>query len=84
MHFHTSDDSGKITTRFILSCMCIKIKNTNMSILEIILAILLPPLAVGLKKGIGTTFFLNVLLTIIGWLPGVIHAFYVLSKKPSI
>lgn len=52
-----------------------------MSILEIILAILLPPLAVGLKKGIGSTFLLNVLLTLIGWLPGVIHAFYVLSKR---
>jgi len=51
-----------------------------MSILEIILAIVLPPLAVGLKHGLGGSFWLNVLLTIIGWIPGVIHAFYVLSK----
>lgn len=53
-----------------------------MSILEIILAIFLPPLAVALKKGVGSAFLLSILLTLIGWLPGVIHAFYVLSKKP--
>lgn len=49
-----------------------------MSILTIILAVLLPPLAVGLRYGISKQFLLNVLLTLIGWLPGVIHAFIVL------
>jgi uncharacterized membrane protein YqaE (UPF0057 family) len=48
-----------------------------MSLLTIILSILLPPLAVALKHGIGTTFLVSVLLTILGWLPGVIHALYV-------
>ncbi|WGK65400.1 YqaE/Pmp3 family membrane protein [Croceiramulus getboli] len=48
-----------------------------MSILMIILTILLPPLAVGLKHGIGTTLLINILLTLLGWLPGVIHGFYV-------
>ena len=51
-----------------------------MSILSIVLAILLPPLAVGLQRGLTGTFWLNVVLTLIGWLPGVIHAFYTLSK----
>ena len=48
-----------------------------MSLLTIILSILLPPLAVFLKHGLGTTFLINLLLTIIGWIPGVIHAFLV-------
>lgn len=52
-----------------------------MSILQIILAIVLPPLAVAMDRGLSSAFWLNVLLTIIGWIPGVIHAFYVLSKK---
>ncbi len=51
-----------------------------MSILTIILCILLPPLAVGLEKGFGKDFLINVLLTILGWFPGVIHGFYVLSR----
>jgi uncharacterized membrane protein YqaE (UPF0057 family) len=48
-----------------------------MSLLTIILNILLPPLAVFLKHGLGGTFLLNLVLTLIGWLPGVIHAFIV-------
>lgn len=51
-----------------------------MSILSIILAILLPPLAVGLRYGLGSAFWINLLLTLIGYLPGIIHAFYVLSR----
>lgn len=45
--------------------------------LTIILNILLPPLAVYLNHGLGTTFLISLILTIIGWLPGVIHAFIV-------
>ena len=52
-----------------------------MGILEIILALFLPPVAVALRFGIGKTFLLNLLLTLLGALPGIIHAFYVLSKE---
>jgi len=48
-----------------------------MSPLTILLNILLPPVAVYMKHGLGGTFFLNLILTIIGWIPGVIHAFLV-------
>lgn len=48
-----------------------------MSATTIILNILLPPLAVFLKHGLGSTFLISVILTIIGWIPGVIHAFFV-------
>lgn len=48
-----------------------------MSPLTIILNILLPPLAAFMKHGIGGTFLISIILTIIGWLPGVIHAFIV-------
>ncbi|MGY0392700.1 YqaE/Pmp3 family membrane protein [Bizionia sp. KMM 8389] len=48
-----------------------------MSLLTIILNIFIPPLSVFLQKGLGGAFFLNLLLTLVGWLPGVIHAFIV-------
>ena len=41
-----------------------------MDALRIILAILLPPLGVFLQVGIGPQFWLNVLLTILGYVPG--------------
>lgn len=50
-------------------------------LLLIIIAILLPPLAVGLKAGIGGAFILNLILTLIFWLPGVLHALYVILSN---
>ncbi|OQD43208.1 YqaE/Pmp3 family membrane protein [Croceivirga radicis] len=48
-----------------------------MSLITILLNIFLPPLAVGLKHGIGLTLLISILLTALAWLPGVIHAFMV-------
>lgn len=45
--------------------------------LTVILNILLPPLSVYLNHGLGTTFVISLVLTLIGWIPGVIHAFIV-------
>jgi len=42
------------------------------------LAVLLPPVAVLCTGRIGS-FFLSLILTLFGWLPGVIHAFFVVS-----
>ncbi|MUP45767.1 YqaE/Pmp3 family membrane protein [Gramella sp. BOM4] len=52
-----------------------------MSLLTIVLNILLPPLAVFLKHGLGVTFLISLLLTALGWLPGVIHAFLVNGSR---
>ncbi|AEE18630.1 uncharacterized membrane protein YqaE (UPF0057 family) [Dokdonia sp. Hel_I_63] len=51
-----------------------------MSILTIILNIIFPPLAVALNKGVGKDLIINIILTILGIIPGIIHAFYVNSK----
>lgn len=57
--------------------MSTSITNQN-TILKVILAILLPPLAVFMDKGIGTQFLLNVVLTLVGfWVVGIIHALIV-------
>ena len=52
-----------------------------MSIVRLIFAILLPPVGVFLTVGIGGHFWLNILLTILGYLPGIIHAVWVIAKK---
>ena len=49
-------------------------------LLRIVIAILLPPLGVFLQVGIGKHFWINVLLTILGYIPGIIHAIWVISK----
>ncbi len=52
-----------------------------MDLIRIILAIFLPPVAVFLKVGLALHFWINLLLTILGFVPGVIHAIWVLVKK---
>lgn len=50
-------------------------------LLKILFAIILPPLGVFLEVGLGKDFLINILLTILGFLPGVIHAVYIIAKK---
>ncbi len=52
-----------------------------MDILRIIVAIILPPLGVFLQVGIGKHFWINILLTLLGFIPGIIHAVWVIAKK---
>lgn len=54
--------------------------STN-KLLLIIIAILLPPLAVGLVRGIGGHLILNILLCLLFWLPGLLHAIYIVLKQ---
>lgn len=43
----------------------------------ITVAVILPPLGVFLEKGCDTDLFINILLTLLGYLPGIVHALYV-------
>ncbi len=52
-----------------------------MDILKIILAILLPPVGVFMEVGLGMHFWLNVVLTIFGYLPGIIHAIFIITTR---
>lgn len=52
-----------------------------MDIIRILIAVLLPPLGVFLQVGIGKHFWINILLTLCGYLPGIIHAVYIIAKK---
>ncbi len=48
--------------------------------LRIVIAVLLPPLGVFLQVGIGKHFWINVLLAILGYFPGIVHAVWVIAK----
>ena len=39
-----------------------------------------PPLGVFLQVGIGKQFWINILLTILGYIPGIVHAVWVIAK----
>lgn len=50
-------------------------------LIKIIFAIILPPVGVFLEVGITGHFWLNILLTILGYIPGIVHAVWVIAKK---
>ncbi|MES1933904.1 hypothetical protein T35B1_14926 [Salinisphaera shabanensis T35B1] len=52
-----------------------------MDLIRILLSILLPPVGVFLQVGIGLHFWLNILLTLCGYVPGIIHAVYIILKR---
>jgi uncharacterized membrane protein YqaE (UPF0057 family) len=54
---------------------------TALDPVKVIAAILLPPLGVFLEVGLKGHFWLNILLTLLGFIPGIIHALYVILKK---
>lgn len=50
-------------------------------IIKIIFSILLPPIGVAMEVGITKHFWINVILTVFGYVPGIIHAVYIIAKK---
>jgi uncharacterized membrane protein YqaE (UPF0057 family) len=51
------------------------------NLLRILLAILLPPVGVFLTVGFGGQFWLNILLTIFGYIPGIVHAVWIIATR---
>lgn len=52
-----------------------------MDFISVLLSILLPPVGVFLQVGFGFHFWLNILLTICGYIPGIVHAVWIIAKK---
>ncbi len=52
-----------------------------MDLIRILIAIVLPPLGVFLQVGLGKDFWINVLLTLLGYFPGIIHAVWIIARK---
>lgn len=53
------------------------------TVVLILLSIFLPPLAAFLVVGFSTHFWINLILTILGWLPGTVHALWLVVKRPG-
>ena len=52
-----------------------------MDIVKLLLAIFIPPVAAYLQVGLTQHFWINLILTFLGGIPGVIHALWLILKK---
>jgi len=52
-----------------------------MDILRLILSVIIPPLGVFLQVGVGAQFWINILLTLLGYIPGLVHAVWIIARR---
>jgi uncharacterized membrane protein YqaE (UPF0057 family) len=52
-----------------------------MDVVRVIFSILLPPVGVFLQVGLGLQFWLNILLTLLGYIPGLVHAIWIIARR---
>jgi uncharacterized membrane protein YqaE (UPF0057 family) len=50
-------------------------------VVRIVLAVVLPPLGIFLQEGLGKHFWINVLLTLLGYVPGLVHAVWIIARR---
>lgn len=58
-------------------------KEGSKDAVRILLTILLPPVGVFLQVGIGFHFWVNIILTLLGYIPGIIHGIYIILTRGS-
>lgn len=51
-----------------------------MKLIRFALGIFLPPVGIFMTYGVSTTLLINILLTLLGWVPGSIHAVWAIAK----
>lgn len=61
---------------------CFTAVERKMNFIRLLLAFLLPPASVYIQFGVGSTFWINCGLTLFGFVPGVVHAVYVMASRP--
>ncbi|MBF0188179.1 MAG: YqaE/Pmp3 family membrane protein [Magnetococcales bacterium] len=49
-------------------------------VVHILIALFFPPVEAFLQVGFGLQFWVNIVLTLLGWLPGCVHALWLLLR----
>lgn len=55
--------------------------SSTADLLRVLISIALPPLGVFLQEGLGKHFWINVVLTLLGYLPGLVHAIWIIARQ---
>lgn len=71
--------AGDFTNFFLILAHQQETQESKMSLFRVILSIIFPPLAV-LDQGCGSVLIVFI-LTMLGWIPGVIAALVILNKR---
>lgn len=50
-------------------------------LLRVVLSVLVPPLGVFLQEGLNKHFWINLILTLLGYVPGLVHAVWIIARR---
>ena len=70
-----------LVTEQIGESMPVPARTSGNDIVRIIVAIILPPVGVAMQVGFTTQFWINVLLTLLGYIPGIVHAVWIIARR---
>ena len=56
-------------------------KENEKDFFRIILSVIIPPIGVFVQVGLGLQFWINIILTLFGYIPGLIHAIWIITKE---
>ncbi len=48
--------------------------------IRVVFSIIIPPIGVFFKVGFGLHFWINILLTMMGYIPGLVHAIWIIAS----
>jgi len=51
--------------------------------IQVVLSVILPPAGVAMQEGVGRAFWINIVLTLLGYVPGVVHAAYIIGLRDA-
>lgn len=51
--------------------------------IKLLFAVFIPPVGVAMETGFSKQLVLNIILTLLGYIPGVLHAFWVITRNDS-
>jgi uncharacterized membrane protein YqaE (UPF0057 family) len=66
---------------YVTSLIMDLVRSLIMDLVRIVCAILVPPLGVFLQVGFGLDFWINIVLTLLGYIPGIIHAVWIIARR---
>lgn len=49
--------------------------------IRVLLSVIIPPLGVFFQEGLGMHFWLSILLTLLGYVPGLVHAIWIIARR---
>ncbi len=52
-----------------------------LDLIRIILSVIIPPVGVFFQVGLGLHFWINIVLTLFGYIPGLVHAIWIIAKR---